>query len=76
MRILALFSLFFAASMCTHSDAQPKPEIQPGERIETVPSTETIGVFLTPMRAARKTGSMGWVMHKPKIGWKEFFDGI
>jgi acyl-homoserine lactone acylase PvdQ len=36
MRILALFSLFFAASMCTHSDAQPAPEIQPGERIETV----------------------------------------
>ena len=67
MRILALFSLFFAASMRTHSHAQPEPEIQPGERIET---------FLTSMRAARKTGSMGWVMHKSKIGWKEFFDGI
>ena len=36
MRILALFSLFFAASMCTHSDARPKAEIQQAERIETV----------------------------------------
>ncbi len=36
MRILALFSLFLAASMCTHSDAQPELEIQQGERIETV----------------------------------------
>jgi len=36
MRILALFSLFFAASMCTHSDVQPEPEIQQGERRGTV----------------------------------------
>jgi acyl-homoserine-lactone acylase len=36
MRVLALFSMFFVASMCTHSDAQPEPKVQQGERIGTV----------------------------------------